>query len=239
MTDSGFQKNYSAKPGPPEDMTPADYNSHQSKVIRAPTSTRPALRFVEEKGAGAVIKDYRCNGFLYRNLVGRFLVWREQKAYRRLRGLVGTPAFRGNLGGLALVIEMIPGRTLEELEGDEKLPEGFFRALEDLVERFHGRGVAHCDLKRAPNILVRDDGSPYIVDWSAAIFREEFRFFPLTLIYRRFLQDDLNAVTKVRLKYRPETVNPENLDRYRHRSRLERLIRRLRDRAREFLKRIA
>ena len=108
-----------------------------------------------------------------------------------------------------------------------------------LVERIHRRGVAHCDLKRAPNILLGDDGKPYIVDWSASVSEGEFKFFPLNIIYSRFLRDDFNAIIKIKLQYIPDSISPEEKQRYYYRSTGEKLIRAVRDRLREILKKVA
>ena len=141
--------------------------------------------------------------------------------------------------GLALVLEEIPGRNIEGLEKEKRLPREFFEELRRLVERIHERGLAHCDLKRAPNILLGHDGKPYIVDWSASIFKTESRFFPLNLLYRRFLLDDFNAITKIQLRHCPENVTAEEKKHYDHRSRAERLIRLIRNKARALLQKIA
>ena len=108
-----------------------------------------------------------------------------------------------------------------------------------LVEAFHRRGLCHCDLKRAANVLVGDDGRPYIIDWSAAILEKEFKFFPARLIYKRFLLDDRHAVIKFQLRHCPEAIHPEDLRRYQDRSAVERAVRKLRDRARRFLQKVA
>jgi RIO-like serine/threonine protein kinase len=217
----------------------SDLNQRQCEVLRKPSNTRPTVRIVEENGVRAVVKDYSTNRFLYRNTIGRFLVWRESKAYRRLRGLKGIPICYRSIGGLALVIEEISGRTVEGLENEKRLPEEFFEELRRLVQIVHGRGLAHCDLKRAPNILVGHDGRPYIVDWSASISEREFRLFPFNLIYKRFLLDDLNAITKIQLRHSPDSVTPEEKRLYYHRSKAEEFIRAIRDRLRNWLQRIA
>ena len=195
----------------------------QCGVLREPSGTRPLLRIVEEDGLRAIVKDYSTNKFLYRNIIGRFLVWRENKAYRRLRGLKGVPAFYRIIDGLALVIEEIPGRSLEGIEKETVLSENFFNELHALVETVHRRGLAHCDLKRLPNILRGDDGKPYIVDWSASIHEREFGFFPFTLIYRRFLLDDLKGIIKIQLRHCPDSVSHEEKMQYYYRSRAEKL----------------
>ena len=187
----------------------------------------------------AVVKDYSSNRFLYSNIIGRFLLWRERKAYRRLKGLKGIPTCYRVIDGLALVIEEISGRNIEGLENEGGLSEEFFNQLLELVQKVHSRGLAHCDLKRAPNTLLGHDGRPYLVDWSASISKGEFRFFPLNLIYQRFLQDDLNAITKMKLRHCPQSVSPEEARRYFHRSKTEERIRSVRDKLRNWLQRIA
>jgi len=209
------------------------------EVIREASSTRPSVWVLEQSGLRVVVKDFRHNRFMFRNIIGRFLTWREKKAYRRLRGLAGVPTLYQEIGGLALVFEEIQGRNLENLEKETRLPEEFFKKLRDLVTEVHERGLAHCDLKRAPNVLLGKDGGPYILDWSSAISEREFRFFPLNLIYRRFILDDYNAVTKLQLTHCPEKISPQEKERYQNRSRPENLVRSIRDKGRTLLKRIS
>jgi predicted Ser/Thr protein kinase len=208
-------------------------------MLRAASSTRPTIWSVEENGVRAVVKDFSSNGFIFRNTAGRFLIWREARAYRKLIGVKGTPALYRVVGGIALVVQEIPGRNLENLEQEMTLPSPFFDELNELVTRFHKRGLAHCDLKRAPNTLLGDDGHPYIVDWAASISESEFGFPLLRPIYRRFLLDDRMAVIKLKLRHTPETVTPEERSHYAYRSSGEKLIRGIRDRLREMLQKAA
>lgn len=223
----------------------ADSRTHTTRdaggalLLRRPTNTRPALWLLERGGYRFVIKDYRSHALVFRLTVARFLVWREAKAFRRLQGIRGVPAFYGTEGGLVLIMEAIPGRPVEGLEHEQMLAPEFFEKLRNVVRAFHARGIAHCDLKRAPNILLGRDGEPYVVDWSAAITASEFRIFPLSRIYRRFLLDDCNAVVKLQLRHAPDAVSPPELKRYHSRGRIERIARRVRDRSRELLQRIA
>ncbi|MFO7598540.1 MAG: hypothetical protein R6X27_01875 [Candidatus Desulfacyla sp.] len=216
-----------------------DLRKKRSCMLRAPSSTRPAIWRVEEKGIRAVVKDFSANRSLFGNTVGRFLIWREAKAYRRLNGVKGTPTLYRVIDGIALVVQEIPGRSLENLEQEMTLPGSFFDELNELVTCFHRRGLAHCDLKRAANTLLGEDGHPYIVDWAASISETEFRFPLLRLIYRRFLLDDRMAVIKLKLRHTPETVTPEEMARYTYRSRGEKFIRGIRDSLREMLQKAA
>ncbi len=221
-----------------DELKLSDLPKKQCDIVRTPSGTRPAIRVVEKNGVRAVVKDYSANRFVFRNTVGRFLVWRESKAFRKLKGLRGVPTLYRVIDGLALVIEEIPGRSLENLEKAVRLPESFFFALKTLVDEFHKRGVAHCDLKRAPNTLLGDDGQPYVIDWGASISEGEFRISPLDLIFRRFILDDYMAIIKLKLRHIPDAVSREERDRYNYRSSEEILIRAIRDRLRQFLQRI-
>lgn len=208
-------------------------------VLRKASNTRPTIWIVEKDGVRAVVKDFSGNRFLFRNIVGRFLIWREAKAYRKLRGIKGVPKFYGVMDGIALAVEEIPGRSLENLEKEMHLPHTFFESMGTLVNAFHQRGLAHCDLKRAPNTLLGDDGMPYIVDWAASISREELCFPPFNLVFRRFMLDDEMAIVKLALRHCSDKVSAEKKARYHYRSRGEKCIRAIRDRLREILQKTA
>ena len=222
-----------------ESLKLSDIPKQQCGILRKPSSTRSVIWLIEENGIVAAVKDFSFNGFVFRNSIGRLLIWREKKAYERLKGLKGVPELYGSIGGLALIIEHIPGKNIEPIEIVKNLSDTFFKELKDLVDNFHNLGIVHCDMKRAPNIILGDDGKPYIIDWAASISRDEFRFFPLNRIYKRFIRDDLNAIIKIRLKKNPENVSPEEKEQYNYRSLPERIIRAFKNKSRAFLKKVA
>jgi RIO-like serine/threonine protein kinase len=207
-------------------------------ILRQSSNTRPVIWVIEEKGVRAVVKDFSNSKFLYRNTVGRFLIWREHKAYKKLQGLKGVPACYGVINGLALALEEVPSRPLKKHNKEMKLPETFFDDLKNIVDSFHKRGLAHCDLKNGANVLVGYNGRPYIVDWSASISEKECRFFPLNRIYLRFVMDDNFAIIKLKMRYAPETLTPEEKRKYAQRSHIERGVRSIRDRLRKIFKKI-
>jgi serine/threonine protein kinase len=217
----------------------ADLPAASCGVLRKASNTRPTIWIVEKNGVRAVVKDFSENRFLFRNIVGRFLIWREAKAYGKLSGIKGVPEFYGVIGGLALAIEEIPGRSLENLEKEMHLPHTFFESMETLVNAFHQRGLAHCDLKRAPNTLLGSDGMPHIVDWAASISKGELRLPPFNLIFRRFMLDDEMAIVKLALRHCPDRVSAEKRARYHYRSRGEKCIRAIRNKLREVLQKTA
>ncbi|MCP4681762.1 MAG: hypothetical protein GY864_05495 [Desulfobacterales bacterium] len=222
-----------------ESIKISDLPKIQCGILRESSNTRPAIRVVEENGVRAIVKDFSVNRPLFRNMVGRFLVWREAKAYKKLKGIKGVPDLYRVIDGLALVIAEVPGKSLEKLEREMKLPASFFDALKELVDRLHMRGIAHCDLKRAPNTILGHDGLPYIIDLGASISETEFRSPPLNLLYKRFLLDDYMAITKLKLRHIPGAISKEEIERYNYQSNAERFIRFIRDWARNFFQKIA
>ena len=205
------------------------------EVLRHSSNTRPVIWVVEENRVRTVLKDFSNSKFFYRNIIGRFLIWRERRAYEALKDLKGIPACYGVIDGLALALEEIPSRSLKKHNKEMTLPETFFDDLKNIVDSFHKRGLAHCDLKNGANVLVGNDGRPYIVDWSASISEKECRFFPMNRVYLRFVLDDYFAIIKLKMRYAPETLTLEEKTQYAHRSNVERGIRAIRDSLRKIL----
>lgn len=246
-----------------ENLKLSDLPERNCGTLRTPSPTRPNIWIVEECGKRAVVKDFSSKGFFYKHIVGRILVWRESKAYKYLEGIAGIPSFYGTLDGIAIIIEEVPGQNLldfekgiisiqnegaspEKVEEKKKiLTQNFFDALEKLVGDFHERGIVHCDLKRTPNILLGKDGRPYIIDWASYTSKKKCSFWPLTLLYKRFFQDDCLAVTKLKVNNRPDLATEEEHQAYRdykagrEEAGLERTIRGLRKKFRDLLKKMA
>ncbi len=199
------------------------------EIIRNLANTRPIVWQTEINGKKVIIKDFRKNRFFFRNTVGRFLVWREERTYRKLAGIKGIPKLYGTIDGLALVIEFIAGKNLGKIKKSDKLPSSFFDFLDNTVRTIHDLGIVHCDLKKASNIILGEDGFPYIIDWAASIHKDEFDIPILKLIYERFRIDDELAIIKHKLKYAPYLVTKRERIRYNYHSPFERFVRKMRD----------
>ena len=88
-----------------ESLTLSNLPEKQCGILREPTSTRPVIWVVEENGERAIVKDFSLNRFFFRNIIGRILIYREAKVYRKLKGIAGIPAFYRTINGLSIVIE--------------------------------------------------------------------------------------------------------------------------------------
>jgi len=211
----------------------------QIGILRQATNTGHIIRLVEDNGIQGVVKDFSVNGFIYRNLIGRFLLWGESYIYQRLKGIKGIPAFYRKISGLALVVSKTPGKDLEHLSEGESINLEFFQKLIRLIQKYHRHGVAHYDLKRSSNILIDECGNPHLIDWAATILEREFFLYPFTIIYKKFIDDDFKAVIKLKMRYCPQEITDEEKRNYPHRVFGERTIRAVRDAGRRWLQKIA
>jgi hypothetical protein len=99
--------------------------------------------------------------------IGRFLGNRERTALRLLAGIVGIPRERGpvivngQVRPNAVAREFIPGRVIsgQDISGP------FLNRLGNLLNEVHARHVAYVDLHKTENVLMGDDGLPYLFDF--------------------------------------------------------------------------
>jgi len=151
---------------------------------------------------------------------------REFLAYQRLAGVSGFPVCHGLVDDTWLVLDHVEGQPFRDFRFTHR--EAFFARLLDTIEAMHARGVAHGDLKRKANLLVTRDEQPIILDLGAATL-EGHRFRMINAALFRFMrQTDLNAWVK--LKHGSYQAVSEADRRYLKRSRLERLLTRIRGR---------
>jgi serine/threonine protein kinase len=210
----------------------------KGKILRLPSKTRPALYLLEGVSGECIIKDYKAGDSKVRSLIGRILVQREKKAYERLGSMEGIPNFICAPDAFSICTALVPGKTVEAVLKNGGPPLSFYRDLRELTDALHRRGIVHCDLKRASNILLTPQGRPCILDFAAAIAKSETRFFPLTYLYRRLELDDAKAVTKFMLRSVPHLVDRAQAQAYLRRDRSERFLRVLRNRLICILKRL-
>jgi len=140
-------------------------------VLDAPLLLKEGTRLLEPdvyrthvNGRPAVVKDYSRYRRTPLALLARVLIRREARALRRLRGWAHAPMLLGAVGGLALAMEFVPGRTLG---GDTAVDEDTFRRLRGVVAQLHANGITHNDLHPA-NIMV-DGERVVLLDFASAL----------------------------------------------------------------------
>ena len=152
----------------------------------------------ENGGTGLIRRDLGEVSWWLRPFAARGAA-REARVLRRLDGIDGVPAL---LSATRLRVErsLIPGRPMQEAQPRDP---GYFRHAHRLLRQLRERGVVHNDLAKEPNWLVRDDGSPAIVDFQiAGIGRPRARWF------RLLAREDLRHLLKHKRTYCPQALTP-------------------------------
>ena len=148
---------------------------------------------------------------------------REANVYRRLMGIPGIPRCYGCLDDRYLVLEHIPGDTLDALDAGLTNRERFYARLLETLRLMHDAGVAHGDLKRKRNILVGPGEQPFVIDFGIAVVANDRR----GLLFDIARQVDRNAWIKHKYRGRTNDISAEDSAIYKP-MRSERLMRLLR-----------
>ena len=132
----------------------------------------------------------------------RVLLRREARALLALDGMDGVPElYRYNPS--TLLRSYLPGQPLFE---NRPRNASYFKAAARLLRRLHRAGVAHNDLAKEPNILVREDGSPAFIDFQLAHHsKRRGRFFRIAA------REDIRHLLKHKRTYRPDLLTAREL----------------------------
>ena len=162
-------------------MKREDFEHGVVSCVKGKAFGKPDLNQVKVEGRSLMVKDVRRKNFFLRWTLGLWLIHKEWKIYSRLTGMKGIPKPVGRIDRFAFAMEFIPGRPI--LRG-EPLPSSFFSDLERVLREVHDRGVVHLDLRHKGNILVSENGEPFLIDFNSSFAFKEKRFlrrylFPL------------------------------------------------------------
>lgn len=154
---------------------------------------------VEGARGPVVVKDFSPRPRMIRRTLGRWLIRREGRAYRRLAGLPGFPRLLGQIDHDAIVLEYRPGTLLSRsLAG--RVRSEFLAELEAVIDSMHARGIVHLDLRHRSNILAGEDGHPVVLDLASALhFDPERRLGRLGLALFGWIDRRALAKWRVRL----------------------------------------
>jgi len=140
---------------------------------------------------------------LWLRLPAWWLARREARALAALDGMAATPRLLG-----------WDGRWLDRsyMEGAamyQRPPHGdlaYFRAARRLLQRVHRHGIAHNDLAKEANWLVREDGSPGLIDFQLAVCGN-----PRSRWMRLLAREDLRHLLKHKRMYCRHALTPVEL----------------------------
>lgn len=182
-------------------FTRADLAHARRRLLRSGRWANARVERVTIDGAEWTLKDFSPRPLAVRNTLGRFLLWRELSALRRVAGLPGVPADAFRLDAHAIAARYLPGTTLAELPPG-RVSTSFLEALERLLQRVHQCGMVHLDTRGGGNMLMMPDGEPGIFDFQAALSTQ---WMPAGL--RRLLESfDLSGIYKKWAQWQPESL---------------------------------
>lgn len=149
-------------------------------------------------------------GFLDMKWLGKRLADRERKALERLSDLPNLPRpckevrVDGKVLPNAAAREFLNGHPLTS---GELVNSGFFPSLKTLLAQMHGRGLAYVDLHKRENIIVGDNGKPYLIDFQICFdaTNPRLRWIPGVRMLLSYLcrSDDYHLLKHV-IKHRPD-----------------------------------
>ena len=129
--------------------------------------------------------------------LARLLLRREAKALAAIGNLDGVPHLVAGTRD-SLTRSFLAGAPMHVAKPRDG---HYFHSAAKLLRRLHRLGVVHNDLAKEPNFLVRDDGSPGIIDFQLAWYsRRRGRLFRL-LAY-----EDLRHLLKHKRTYLPQKL---------------------------------
>jgi hypothetical protein len=159
--------------------------------------------------------------------IGRWLSKREASALMRFSDVSGVPKLIGMIDDDAVVREYIEGHPLAK---GERVHDDFFEQLRQLLRTIHDRETAYVDLEKCENVLVGDDGAPYLIDFQIAWWTPAGWMGKTQLL--RWIQNRLQAaddyhVLKLQRRTRPDQLTDAQLTASQRRPWYIRLHRRL------------
>lgn len=157
------------------------------------------ILLMEEDGQRFVRRDLEATPWWLR-VPAWWLARREARALTHLDGMPATPRL------LAW-----NGRWLDRsfMAGDamyQRPPHGdlaYFRAARRLLQQVHRHGIAHNDLAKEANWLVREDGSPALIDFQLAVIGN-----PRSRWMRLLAREDLRHLLKHKRMYCRQSLTP-------------------------------
>jgi RIO-like serine/threonine protein kinase len=123
---------------------------------------------------------------------------REARALAKLEGVDGVPRLLA-WNGHVLERSYMAGQPMQL---GKPMDPAYYRAALRLLAVLHRHGIVHNDLAKEPNWLVREDGTPGLVDFQIAWTRG--RRGPL---FRLLAREDLRHLLKHKRTYAPERLS--------------------------------
>lgn len=149
-------------------FTREEFDRSETPLIHGGRWGNADISLFRKGGEAWVVKDFRHCPFGVRQTWGAFMAGRELSALRKLAGIPGFPEDPFRLDRYAIAYRFVPGHELGQGDPARMTPR-FFEILESLVERMHGRDIAHLDIRTGGNVLVTEQGTPMMLDFQSHV----------------------------------------------------------------------
>ncbi len=168
------------------------------QALKADSFGRIAL-MRDDDGSAFIRRDLR-HVPTWLRLPAWWLARREARALRAIDGMEDAPRLL-RWDGRILDRSYLDGAAmhLRPPHGDV----GYFHAARRLLQALHRRGVAHNDLAKEANWMVREDGRPALIDFQLAV-----RGAPRARWLRLLAREDLRHLLKHKRTYCPGSITP-------------------------------
>ncbi len=138
--------------------------------------------------------------------IGVFLKKHESRLYGLTESIKGVPALTGEWGATGMAHTYVEGRPLarHDIPDDQ-----FFPALSAMLDAIHARGAAYVDLEKRENILLGDDGRPYLIDFQISWHLPRNRggaTWPARLLLEALQASDRYHLMKHWRRHRPDQL---------------------------------
>lgn len=136
---------------------------------------------------------------------------REVRAYAKLQDLPNVPRLLGPVADTGFVHSYVEG---EPLRKGRAVPDGFFDELMRLIDTLNERKLAYLDTNKPENILLGNDGRPYLIDFQISLDADAW--WPRWLgrwMLRSAYRADVYHVLKQKKRFRPDLVTAAELQR--------------------------
>lgn len=203
------------KSDPPQTITIGGREYRRIEIFKHDSWAATALY----KGEGGKVickfgRQARLLGFPMQWL-GRRLARREAAIMRRLADIPNVPDDSGPV--------LIDGRPLDYavahsyIEGHplgkrDQPGDDFFPGLRRAIAEIHARDMAYVDLNKRENIIIGDDGRPYLIDFQISFIlgdRWPSHSLPMRLILRLLQDGDTYHLFKHIHRYRPDQLGDD------------------------------
>lgn len=135
--------------------------------------------------------------------IARALLRREARALAVLEGIEGVPGLQ-HFDADVLARGYIAGQPMHFAKPDDA---AYFRKAARLLRSLHRIGVAHNDLAKEPNLLVREDGGAAFIDFQLAWYTRK-----RGKLFRVAAREDIRHLLKHKRTYRPQDLTRRELD---------------------------